>query len=321
MISGGSNLPPLTWRPAWRNLKRGFAEFLTPAGTSEIARWEFIHIPLAGLPFAYCKCQLFALGLEVTGFGEGFTMKSAIIKAFCEAWERLWMKMLQTCDNNDSNRRVTSSNGFAAGSDPSSAILHSKQELVERAILLSSWTDQTGWADHKLLGIGAHALKYLFERRGWAVKTYRIKENKLGDILVAIATHPEYGTACDSVYCGQTVGQEASKLLRSLGKTIVCLETLPLEPAYFLPDVADPVDHLKYYRNPKRQKAFDFLSKQDRSIESVSLPHHDQVESILHFGGSAYFPAVASSYNPHWREFTWGSLSIAGSNPFPHPLA
>ena len=278
-----------------------------------------MSIPLS--PFSFVKCDMEGLGCTSSGFGDGFFLKGATLRAFSESWERLWM-LAASSGKKDIGIQVTSSNGFAAGRTEGNALLASRDELIERALLLKAWEDQRGWFSYRLKHVIAGLLSSYLERRGWQIRFFLVRCRQLGMVIVGFAEHRRFGLTCDAVHCSpeRPVGKAELKLVRSLARDILLCNEKEQTGEWSFPECGKPHDHARFYRDPKHCEALDFLRSQNAQQGMIGLPAAADIHSKIIINVSA-FPAVALSTHLEWPKLMWGKCSVRGKNPWPHPLA
>ena len=309
------------WNPDYSFLSQVKCPFFDPYGMrQETAEWQFENIK-TGLPISFTICKMTALGISVSGYGDSVFLKSAMVQSFAEAWERLWMLYLKK-NGPERFSNVSSSNGFAAGASLTDATNASKEELIDRAILMNAWEKQTGWKPHRLKGVRSRGLASLMLSRGWDLRFYKISDSSLGAILVGLGVHKTNGAIFDSCFLSPKKKETALeiKVVRSLLKSMSFHAVLGNDPNWRFPEEGDPMDHWIFYKNPDHQKAFHFL-QQDVAAEGIielSRPELITTEAVFQERG---FPVVAVSRHPDWPSLRWGKNSISGINPWPHPLA
>src|SRR5688572_20459432 len=98
------------WKPSLVFFRNRAAK----AGVGDLT-WTFRSIHDGKLPFKFLRCDLVAGDLNVTGQGYALSLRAAMIQAFAEAWERLWMHKTIQSEGQAELRHLRSSNGFAAG--------------------------------------------------------------------------------------------------------------------------------------------------------------------------------------------------------------
>lgn len=312
------------WNPSVFWLRQGQARLNIPNSTrSESITWSFLTMPLQYAPITLVECKMSGFGISVSGFGDGMLIKGAMIRAFAEAYERLWMLHLGD-ELNDlfGSKGITSSNGFAAGPTAESALSNSRGELMERALMIEAWQSMRGWNRYSLTSALSKALAAVLEFHGWKIQTFHLREKDLGSALVGIARHPQHGATFDSKWipANQTAKQVELKLLRSILKIVRKKPVHSSEHSDF-PEKGIPNDQARFYSDLSHcAQAFSFLENSSDQNEVITLSEPEKIISKLVIEATL-FPAVAVSAHHNWTPLTWGKQSIRGKNPWPHPLA
>jgi hypothetical protein len=119
------------------------------------------------------------------------------------------------------------------------------------------------------------------------------------------------------------VRSSEARLLRSLLRSASVQSVSTLDPSWCLPESGAPADHLRFYRNPAHLEAFAFLGEPKASASGGEPGEGMRVEELSTELVTAVdgLPAVAYARHEAWTELRWGRASIAGGNPWPHPLA
>jgi hypothetical protein len=250
---------------------------------------------------------------NVSGYGISINEKQAVQKAYGEAWERLWMLLLAA--NPGSFPQVRSSNGFAAGNQNQSALISSKNELIERAVLLAAWSKKYGWKRSTQIKPKQLLTFFALRLKGWKLNLFDISSS-IGTVKACLAIHPEFGTVFDTCFSDNSLQSENKVILSVVKNTFFAKKV----DSFNLPEVGSPEDHSKFYSDPKNSTAFNFLLDKGSSTQKIELCNIQDIESRL-VVSAGVFPAVALSSNNSWPELTWGAQSICGINPWPHPLA
>lgn len=316
MISDGNKV----WKPSLRFLRSGQAEFSVGSTKKELIQWNFQSIDTDFPLFSCVRCEMTGFGLKEAGYGDGMLLKTATIKAFAEAWERL---ILSHSRKNGvlADLRVSSSNGFAAGPTTEAATRNATNELLERHLFLDAWQSQQGWQPYLIKGALNSFLVHHLVRRRWDTRFFRITSGAGSTVLAGISQHKKFGTVFDSHLIENTRPNMTSrKLILSLVRASLLQEECDIGDSFELPEAGKPQDHARYYRHPKSQPAFDFLTTQKDTTDSILLKNLQEIKT-LSILPVTQFPAVSYAYNPHWAPLNWGKQSIHGVNPFPHPLA
>ena len=195
------------------------------------------------------------------------------------------------------------------------AMQNAKEELIVRALLNLAWQTQTGWRKTNFKGLKNKYIQFALILKGWRLRIYDLHSTE-GHVKSIFATHSENGLIFDSCFNSDRKMSE-QKLLYSILKNI----SLPkLEPFSDLPDVAKPLDHAKFYTDPKNLNALKFLDTNQTSDKIFTLKNPNLLETII-LNKAGTFPAVAYCQHPTWPKISWGSSSIKGKNLWPHPLA
>lgn len=320
MCGGNNSSHEKIWRHSLSLFREGKAIISIPfIGKQETIAWKFNQIKYWKAPLSFVSCTMNGLGIEAKGFGDSFLTKNSMIQAFAEAWERLWMFFL-TKNKLDGFPEVYSSNGLAAGKTSELALIHSRYELIERALFLVAWSYQRGWSAYKIRGAFSKVLSTFLENRRWKTQFYQISNKALGTILVGFAQHCQEGVICDTVFVTQSTKSAEFKLLRSLMRGLLRKLDWGEVKNFEMPERGRPEDHAIYYSRPENIQAFAFLNSPKCQGGFVELPNNFETVSKLIVPVSS-LPAVAISYNPNWPKLCWGKQCIQGKNPWPHPLA
>jgi hypothetical protein len=208
-----------------------------------------------------------------------------------------------------------SSNGFAAGSSDEHAILASRNELIERVVLLTAWRSKSGWSRNTKMSPRSRLLCFALKLKGWSVNLFDLKSN-IGTVKACLAIHKRYGAIFDTSFSDNEV-QSEKKVIDSVAKNTFFAKELNF---FDLPHIGFPEDHLKFYSVVENIKAFDFLLHEPLSNATIEISKFDSLETHL-IVPAGMFPAVALSINPRWPKLVWGKNSISGLNSWPHPLA
>lgn len=273
--------------------------------------WSFSVRKAKPLPLNLVQCSIKGFGYSSTGFGDGFLLKSAMIRSFAEAWEWLWAKRLSF---EQPQNRISSSNGFAAAETDDLAIRRSQEELKERALLLTAWSWKHGWKRISCEGVFNNLIKLWLEGKGYSVDLFKLGDGN-DDVIVAIAKHSKLGAVVDSAYRFET-RRSIYKVLRNLLRQALLRKRSPLTD---LPFDGSPSEHAQFYQNPNHLRAFQFLDDNPTENHSLDLPRGEIRSSVV--ASSCDFPAVAMSSHDQWPQLKWGTSSIRGVNEWPHPLA
>ena len=234
----------------------------------------------------------------------------AMKKAFAEAWERLWF-----LKQNKTEPELSNTSGFAAGEDSKMAITNAKHELIERAVLMSAWQNQIGWRSVKFSSFKTKFTQFALFLKGWRLEIYDLDSSE-GIVKCLFAKHTHYGFIFDSCYVVKKIPSE-QKLIYSILKNIFLPRLAPIEN---LSETAQPIEHARFYSDPKNLSVLDFLKSAKDSEFKFQLENPDLIQArLLHEAGT--FPAVAFCQHPTWPKISWGRSSIQGKNPWPHPLA
>ena len=280
-------------------------------GAEALITWEFAQYTGGLFPFNFYECKI--SGFNQTAFGHSVDRSNlkALQKSFAEAWERLWLKHLNS--SNPVFSQVENSNGFAAGATDSMAQEKAKEELIERAVLIQAWQQKTGWKKVRVQRFKNKLLCVGLALNGW--KTYMFEVSSgASNVLTCFIIHKQLGTIFDSCFYSDFAEE---KLLMSVAKNSYFQKTAN---SVQLPSVGTPEDHRQFYSVPANSEAFQFLIKGDFTKAPVKLFDLDKI-SINLLTPAQNFPAVAYASNPAWDKLTWGTQSIKGINSWPHPLA
>jgi len=290
-------------------------------------QWDFFRDRpenIRAVPIQYYSCKM-SLGKIVT-YGGGDSIlspKYAIIRAFCEAWERLWMQVLFNFNDRDRVSPIpTSSNGFAAGRNIDDAKANAKRELIERSAFLTAWQTMKGWNSAKFETVEGRIANISLKRMGWHAKLYTLTTDlPQYRVTVGIITHKKWGAYADAA-CSHTGNESDSekKIFRSFLRKTKLADLTKKKASEKLPEFGSPVDHDNFYSNPIHLKAFDFLIGLSNSNTLVNLPNPDLIKFET-FAPSANMPCLARAWHHEWPELRWGTTSISGKNTWPHPLA
>lgn len=273
--------------------------------------WEFVQYTGKLFPFSFYECKINGFNEQAFGHSVDRSDIKAMQKAFAEAWERLWLKHLNNV--NPAFSQVQNSNGFAAGATDAMAIQKSREELIERAVLLQAWQFKKGWKKTKVKSFKNQLLRIGLALSGWKTHMFEVHSNS-GSVLASFIIHKRLGVIFDSCFNSDNAEE---KLLMSLAKNSYFQVS---EDSAQLPPIGIPEDHRRFYAVPKNSKAFQFLIKGDFSTESVTLSDTDKI-TVAVLNSAKNFPAVAYASNASWDKLYWGTQSIKGINSWPHPLA
>lgn len=302
MMSGGDNSK---WEFSWAMLRSGRANVL-----GRQLEWKFTQRRLGFAPISMVQCEMRFDDIIVYGGAEAFFAKTALTKAFAEAWERLWCKIVSK-----SEPIFYSSNGFAAGPTDAVAMQRSKEELIERQLLITAWEEMFGWNKYLLRSSVAKLLRVFLESRGWSTDLFILQAEGYA-ALAAVARHENYGAVFDT--CFRRNDSEL-KLMTSLIRSVMSLDMV-IEDTFILPEDGHPKDHAKFYLNKKNLEAFNFFDEDNKSFQMIELSKPQFIKTRLLYSANE-FPAVAVSYHEDWKQLNWGKNSVRGKNPWPHPLA
>ena len=285
-----------------------------PHFEKSLIEWTFTQYTDRLFPFYFFECKMHGWGLTSRGFSVSKNRLEAIKKAFAEAWERLWFLHLNVLDTQII--KFSSTNGFAAGLDNKMALENSERELAERAVLLTSWFSKIGWRKAGFANLISNFLSKAINLKGWQVDLFDLNSN-IGNVKCGLLRHKTKGAVFDSCFNSNNKMAEEQVLLSLLKTLFFQTET---NPEYVFPEIGNPDDHRKFYSNIKNISAFDFCDLLINANTSIYVEHKEQTISKIVIDASVDFPAVAYSVNPFWPQLKWGKVSIAGSNPWPHPL-
>lgn len=281
--------------------------------------WKFDRIEIGPALISCVRCTLQGSELEVTGYGEALWLGTAVKKCLAEAWERWWLLYLIKSDN-DEWKFIESSNGFAAALDRKLAVQAAQHELIERQILLNAWQSQEGWSHYKPKSLLANFIISLLAKWCWRGHFYLLESDTGHSILCGIYLHDELGSIFDATYLNRNNKTKAElKLTLSLLRSAKISESTPIDPKFELGLDSQPSDHAKFYRNPYNNKAFDFLKTQPEHAK-INLDRIKDISTKVIYDLKE-MPSVAVAFHPSWTVLRWGTQSIAGKNPWPHPLA
>jgi hypothetical protein len=314
-MSNGSS----RWRLDLGLVRRGKARVLSPLSRGyEDVSWTVSSLPTGLLPISVVECRMRGLGGEAEGYGDSLTYSDSLTQAFAEAWERLWFDACGAAATDDP--AFDSSSGFAGGPTPDDARAAAREELVERAVLLTAWRARAGWERVEPEGLLSRVLETALNSLGWDVRCFRLREERLGEVFCALGTRPQGGVLFDSAFRAPGRGGDAvqAKVLRSLLRTAAVFRNAPpsFEP---LPDEGGPQSHRRFYAVPENQAAFDFLAA-GGTPGPIALGGYDDVRTSV-LADIAGFPCVARATHPSWPRLTWGRKSVSeGANEWPHPL-
>lgn len=306
------------WSPERVRAKR--ASFLNPyAFEMTEARWRFSQVG-SPHPFVTVFCELDALGGRSTGCGDGWTPVEATTRALAEAWERLVMDYAKT-SLGQLGEKVTSSNGWAAGPTNEAARTSARHELIERRLFLEAWQSRSHFSKHKPTSPMARWLRGRLAAQGWDLGFHLVHDNLGGALLMAVLRHPRFGAATDIRYLspGSSWVSEEERLSQSIYRALRFFTYEGPDPEWTLPERAKPIDHGKYYSSPEHCRALDFLRDLD-DHRPIDMGDAHLIETMVLFD-AGQLPAVAQAWHPTWAPIRWGTSSIGGENPHPHPLA
>ncbi len=275
--------------------------------------WRFSKYSDRLFPFPFYECRMTGWGMESFGFGVSRNETQAVQKSFGEAWERLWLNKLASEDV--VRDQIKTSNGFAAGRTDQMALINSKNELIERAVMMKAWSEKTGWVRTKPRSVGNRFLVWGLRLKGWQTSLFDIKSN-LGQVKACLIQHSRLGSIFDTSFVSDETTVE-EKLLLSVIKNSYFQNP---KDNFDLPENGGPDDHRDFYSVPKNNDAFVFLKGHGVCEATVKFSNEDRIKSKL-VVCAGDFPAVAYSSNASWPAFCWGRHSIGGTNPWPHPLA
>jgi len=261
-------------------------------------------------PLRLFECKMQAFGLQTIGYAVDSDNEAALIKSFAEAWERIWFSKLVKQEHGPKN-----SNGFAAGSTNEMALENAEQELIERAMLLKAWQTQVGWNKTSLSSFKLKMIQFALWLKGWRLQVFDLNSN-LGQVKCFFASHSDRGLIFDSCF----VKTRKESEIKGVYSILKCIALPKITKMDELPAKAKPVDHARFYANPGNLKAIEFLNLQIKKDTTIELENPELInQKLLHEAGE--FPAVALCQHPTWPKLSWGTNSIQGANPWPHPLA
>lgn len=272
-------------------------------GEQASIQWEFSAYK-SPFQMHIISCEMTGFSKNSKGTGVHWDKSKAIVLAFAEAWERLWyLKEVSVIEK--------STSGMAAGSTLQMAQKNASEELIERVVLLSAWREQKGWRKGSGLSMKEHLLLIALRLQGWRIDFFDLSSD-IGDVRVILGRHAERGALFDSCFKG--VGT-AEKLLLSFLRMMLVPVSRDINE---FPEQGSPIDHLRFYANPKHLEAFEFIETVDPKPIEIGGLESLEVVSLVE---PSQFPAVARASNKAWPKLTWGKSSIQGNNPWPHPLA
>lgn len=170
------------WKPTLSFLRRrkGCVSLAATAKPMAIS-WSisFEKAALPGLQVALCQVES-SEGLKSTGVGLDLWPKTSTVKAFAEAYERLWLEIItqDIVPLPPEAARPKSSSGFAAGRTDHEARIRARGELVERAVMLEAWSSQQGWALRVPASPYRHLLSLIERKGGMAVSVFRASNRR-----------------------------------------------------------------------------------------------------------------------------------------------
>lgn len=282
-----------------------------PNGTTIPVTWEFAQYTGGLFPFNFYECKIIGFNETAVGHSVDRSDLKALQKAFAEAWERLWLKHAN--NSNPAFSQVENSNGFAAGATNSMAQEKSREELIERAVLIQAWQQKTGWKKVKVQRFKNKLLRIGLALNGWKTHMFEVNSS-VGNVLTCFIIHKQLGAIFDSCFYSDLAEE---KLLMSVAKNSYFQKIVD---SVKLPSVGVPEDHRQFYSMPANSEAFQFLIKGDFSETPAKLFDVDKI-SVTLLTPAQNFPAVSYASNPAWDKLTWGTQSIKGINSWPHPLA
>ncbi|MBC7458266.1 MAG: hypothetical protein H7235_08315 [Bdellovibrionaceae bacterium] len=278
---------------------------------SQKISWSFSKFNESFFPFHFYECKIEGFDQVAFGYSVSKIEINALQKSFAESWERLFLARLNEREQRFAN--IFSSNGFAAGSDNAMAIKKSKEELIERAVLLAAWSQQKGWASIGPRNLKNRMLILGMFLRGWRTYLYNINSNA-GVVKACFICHKSLGVIFDCAFDNR---DSEEKVLLSVAKNSFFQKA---QSNANLPEIGVPEDHRSFYADPKNTDAFQFLKQGDYSSDPVEITNPEQIQSEL-LVKAGKFPAVAYSSHKDWVQLMWGKQSIQGKNKWPHPLA
>jgi hypothetical protein len=273
---------------------------------NETISWSMVKLRSRIMPFNFYQCNMAGFGQISSGFSASFNETDAAKKSFCEAWERLCQQHFFT---------GVCSDGFAAGSTVEDAFIRSRNEKIERSVMLTCWQEQKGWQKIKFTSKRVRALGLVYGILGWKIELFRLQSN-VGNVLACIFRHDENGAIFDSSFEGERNQTEENIFLSNL-RSIYSSSDRAYDG---FSEHASPSDHRQFYRSPKNLNAFHFLDGNLDSNNQVVLQGADELNTKVVVAESN-FPAVCYTTHPWWPKLSWGMQSIKGKNPWPHPLA
>lgn len=278
--------------------------------TNELLTWNMSQFAHPLLPFRLYGCRMSGFGSTSVGYGTSWNGDEAAHKSFAEAWERLWL-VRRNLTQRDGQQFT--SNGFAAGLTAKDAIESSRQEAIERAVLLKAWTEKAGWLKSRCYSMRSYPLAIYLNLSGWTVSFFTLRSN-IGFVRACLLRHSSKGAFFDSSFATSFASAD-QKLLLSVFKNVLLEKP---KDSGELPEIGGPGDHEIFYSSPNNLAAFDFLNC-DLDTTEIFLENPEGLETEL-ISDEVGFPAVARSSHPSWIKLSWGKHSIKGKNPWPHPL-
>lgn len=271
--------------------------------------WVFKSYVSRFIPFKVFECSLSCNGELSFGFGVGNSDQDAAAKALAEAWERRCCYDLAKVD-----KTVSSTNGFAAGVTNTQAVELSRNELIERAVMIKAWQSCEGWELIKFDSFFNRLLKIAYRLTGWRIDLFNVHSN-IGKIKACLATHRGLGAVFDTSFAADKNKAEEKVFYGIMKNILLAASAAQVE----FPHVGAPDHHRIFYSNPTNLEAFKFLYDH-ASFSCLNVDFLDKISSHLIYEPGS-LPAVAYSRNTCWEDLKWGKQSIGGRNKWPHPLA
>lgn len=187
--------------------------------------WSFSHTESSLFKIPIYECEMRVDNLKAKGYGTSLSPKFAALLSWAEAWERLIVLLLKDnlkcCKDegifelfNNNIFLLKSSVGFAAGSTCSHSRVMARQELLERAYLLSAVENNCFINKSPHLSCGNRVLKKIIEMKTGDVSLCSIVHKSVEKCYVAwVSDEP---SRCDSVFVSSSPQKDMRKLLFSI---------------------------------------------------------------------------------------------------------
>ncbi len=285
-------------------------EFFLKCSYQDIT-WQLKSFSESTFPLNFIECKMQRLEQISLGYAVESSQDLAVKKSFAEAWERLCFSNIYS----ENNLEFRNTSGFAAGDSLAMASKNAKEELIERAVFLTAWQSQSGWRKVNFSKLKTRYLKFALSLKGWKLDLYDLKSSE-GIVKCLVARHKDRGLVFDSAFCENSFSTEL-KLLNSVLKNIFLPSVNPINK---LTENSRPIDHAKFYASPEHLKSLDFLSLDLNAGVVFKLENPELLETNVIYDEED-FPTVVACSHPTWPKISWGTNSIQGKNPWPHPLA